>query len=255
MMTLLIIEDEIKTARELKRNIERLLPDALVLDMLQSVKTSVRWLLDHPAPDLILCDIQLADGLSFEIFRRVEVEAPIVFCTAFDEYAIDAFKTSGIDYLLKPVDEAKLSQALEKYQKFKSLFADDKPELPKTETLLQQFPTSYKKTLLVRFQEKIIPIRTDEVAFFHYEFGNVWLCLFDRKKYLLPQTLDELESSLSPDDFFRVNRQFIVNRKSVGTISNHFSRRLLLRLQVETPEAIVVSKTKSPQLLKWVAGH
>ncbi|RZJ67462.1 MAG: response regulator transcription factor [Flavobacterium sp.] len=253
MMTLLIIEDEIKTARQLKRNVERILPDAIVLDMLQSVKSSVKWLQENAAPDLILCDIQLADGLSFEIFRQVNVVSPIVFCTAFDEYAIDAFRTSGIDYLLKPVDEAKLQQALDKYQKLKSVFTEDGIS-PVTGGLLLNYHAQYKKTLLVHYQEKIIPLKVADVAFMHYEFGNVNLFTFDRKKYVMPQTLDEFESQLSPAEFFRVNRQFIVNRSSVETISNYFSRRLLLKLIIAVPEEIVVSKTKSPQFLKWIGN-
>lgn len=256
MMTILIIEDEIKTARELKRNVERILPGAVVADMLQSVRSGVRWLSANAAPDLILCDIQLADGLSFDIFRQVEVASPIIFCTAFDEYAIEAFKTSGIDYLLKPVDEARLQQALERYHRLKTLFNEtgQTGTRQKIDDLAQQLGADYKKTLLVHYQEKIIPVKVSGIAFFQYEFGNVNLYTFDRKKYVMNQTLDDFEAQLSPADFFRVNRQFIVNRAAVDLISNYFSRRLLLRLNVAVPEEIVVSKTKSPQFLKWVGS-
>ncbi|NMH27801.1 response regulator transcription factor [Flavobacterium sp. SE-s28] len=253
-MSVLIIEDEIKTARELKRTIESVNPDATVLDMIQSVKSGTKWLRENPAPDLILADIQLADGLSFEIFRQVEIESPIIFCTAYDQYAIEAFKTSSIDYLLKPVDEDKLGQSIAKYEKMKQLFGtgiSDEPQ-QKIDRLLQHIGNEYKKTLLAHSRENIIPIATLDIAYFQSEFGNVCLFGFNGKKYTMSQTMDEFESWLSPVDFFRVNRQFIINRKAVESLSHYFSRRLLLKLTVTVSDPVIVSKTKSPLFLKWI---
>lgn len=250
-MTILIIEDEIKTARELKRDIEALGQDLIVLETLQGVRSSVKWLRDNPAPDLILSDIQLADGLSFEIFRQIEVASPIIFCTAFDEYAIEAFRTSSIDYLLKPVDAGKLRESLGKFRRMKSLFNPESPA-QKMETLLSNLASDYKKTLLVHFQDKIVPVAVSDIAYLHYEFGNVSLFTFDRKKYAMAQSMDELEKQLSPRDFFRINRQFIVSRNSVDVMANYFSRRLLLKLSVPVNEEVVVSKIKSPLFLKWM---
>jgi two-component system, LytTR family, response regulator LytT len=253
MLTILIIEDEIKTARELKKNIEKYLDDAVVLTVLQSIKASLQWFKENNSPDLIFSDIQLADGLSFEIFKKITVKAPIIFCTAYDEYAIEAFKTSSIDYLLKPIDEQKLKQSLEKFHQMKALFETDTVAInDKMQHLFQQLNPEYKKTILVHFQEKIIPLSTDTIAYFHHELGNVYLMTFEKKKYFVNQTLDELETQLNPNNFFRANRQHIVHRKAVVTVENYFSRRLKLMLLLPTTEEIIISKTKAPQLLSWL---
>ena len=255
-MTVLIIEDELKTARELQRTIENSPFQITVLGTLQSVKSAVKYLNDYPAPDLIFSDIQLADGLSFEIYEQVDVQSPIIFCTAFDEYAIEAFKTNSIDYLLKPIDETKLQQSLEKFHSMKTLFGENQSLQNASNVdmhvVMQQLSNRYKKTLLVHFQDKIIPLKTDQIACLHYELGNVYVITFETKKYVLNQTLDEFETQLHPDEFFRANRQFIVHKNAVKTIENYFSRRMLLKLTIPTSEAIIVSKTKSPQLLRWM---
>ncbi|WP_197276722.1 LytTR family DNA-binding domain-containing protein [Mangrovimonas sp. ST2L15] len=255
MITVLIIEDEIKTAKALKQSIEDASLDTQVLGIVQSVKGALNWFENNEAPDLIFSDIQLADGLSFEIYRQIDIESPIIFCTAFDEYAIDAFKTNGIDYLLKPIDDDKLHVSLDKFQKMKNLFgktASNDTDKSKLDALLSQLTNPYKKTILVHFQGKMIPLKMSEVAYLQYDLGNVYLVTFSNKKYTLNQTLDELESSLNPDEFFRANRQFIIHRDAVQDLENYFSRRMVLKLQVPTSEVIIVSKTKSPQLLRWL---
>lgn len=255
MLTVLIIEDEIKTARELKKNIEQSIEEVTVLEIVASIKSAVRWLKENNHPDIIFSDIQLADGLSFEIFKQVEVQSPIIFCTAYDEYAIEAFKTSGIDYLLKPVDEIKLQQSIQKYQSLKKTLAS-KEEMTNYGNI-QSFVNAvaenhYKKTVLVHYQEKIIPLTTEQIAYIHYELGNVYIMTFDKKRYFINQTLDEYENLLHPDQFFRANRQFIVNRSAIQSLENYFSRRMLLRLQLPVSQEIIVSKTKSPLLIKWI---
>ncbi len=259
MMTVLIIEDEIKTAKELQRNIEQSPYEITVLATLQSIKSAVKWLKENNPPDLIFSDIQLADGLSFEIFKEVEVKSPIIFCTAYDEYAIEAFKTNSVDYLLKPIDELKLNQSLEKFHKMKMFFNDfDTNEYASgidINSILQKLTNSHKKTFLVHFQDKIIPLKTEEVACVQYDLGNVYIITFENKRYVVNQTLDEFETTLHPNDFFRANRQFIINKKAIKTIENYFSRRLLLKLTVSISEAIIVSKTKSPQILSWIENN
>jgi len=258
MMTVLIIEDEIKTAKELQKNIEKSPFEITVLAILQSVRGAVKWLNENNPPDLIFSDIQLADGLSFEIYKQIEVKSPIIFCTAFDEYAIEAFKTNSIDYLLKPIDELKLKQSLEKFHHLKTLLNESGkskevyPTAIDINSIIQKLNNTYKKTLLVHFQDKIIPLKTELIACVQYELGNVYLMTFESKKYLVNQTLDELETSLNPDEFFRANRQFIVNKNAIKTIENYFSRRMLLKLSIYVSEPIIVSKTKSPQILRWV---
>jgi two-component system, LytTR family, response regulator len=257
MIKVLIIEDEIKTARELQKNIETSPFGASVVNIVQSIKGAVKWLNENDAPDLIFSDIQLADGLSFEIFDQVEIKSPIIFCTAHNEYAIEAFKTASIDYLLKPIDEIKLTQSLEKYHQMKTMMGATSSETIKTnlQQVVAQFQSTYKATLLVHYQEKIIPLKITQIAYIHYELGNVYIVTFEQKKYYMNQTLDEFEAMLNPEVFFRANRQFIINKNIINIIENYFSRRLLLQLNIPTPEPIIVSKTKAPQLLKWIENN
>ena len=255
MITVLIIEDEMKTAKALKQSIEDSKLDVDVLRIVQSVKGALKWFETNEAPDLIFSDIQLADGLSFEIYKQIEIFSPIIFCTAFDEYAIDAFKANGIDYLLKPIDEEKLNQSLEKFQKMKNIFGkttSNESDRSKLESILEKFVSNYKKTILVHFQGKMIPLKMADIAYIQYELGNVYVVTFENKKYTINQTLDEFENMLNPIDFFRANRQFIIQREAVSNLENYFSRRMILKLTIPTSEVIIISKTKSPQVLKWL---
>lgn len=249
-MRILIIEDEAKTARELERNIREVYPEAEIAALLQSIRGSVKWLGENASPDLIFSDIQLADGLSFEIFKTVDPKAPIVFCTAFDQYAIEAFQTSGIDYLLKPIDKSKLKQSLEKYGKMKAVFS---PEENRQEiaAMLQQLD-GFRQTILVHSREKTIPVRVADIAYLHFELGSVYLMTFENSKYFVPYTLDELEAMFNPDLFFRANRQFIVNRKAVLEVEHYEGRRMLLQLKQSVHQDIIISKVKAPLLLRWM---
>jgi DNA-binding LytR/AlgR family response regulator len=252
-MNVLIIEDEIKTARELKKLVEELRDDITVVDILPSVKAGINWFATHPTPDLVFSDIQLADGLSFDIYKAIPVHTPVIFCTAFDEYAIRAFEANGIDYLLKPVDENRLQQALDKYEKLKGVFATEKNDYEKKlENLLARFTNNYKSTLLIHFQEKIIPVKTADISFIHYANGIVSIYLANHQKHVTPSTLDELEDTLHPDQFFRANRQFIINRQAIVNVEHYFSRRLVVRLAFAPPENIIVSKVKSTEFLQWM---
>lgn len=252
-MTILIIEDEIKTARELKKNIEKTFDSALVLDILSGVTEAIKWFKENNEPDIIFSDIQLSDGLSFEIYKRIEIKAPIIFCTAFDEYAIEAFKTSGIDYLLKPIDEEKLIQSINKYKSLKETFNNANIDANHIKSLLQNLPNNnFKKTILIHFQDKIVPIKADNIAYIHYELGTVYIMTVDAKKYFINQTLDELENALNTQLFFRANRQFIINKNVILNIENYFTRRLLVKLTMQTSEDIIISKIKAPLFLKWV---
>ncbi len=252
-MNVLIIEDEIKTARELRSLVEDLRHDITVLDILPTIKDSIQWFGSHPAPDLVFSDIQLADGLSFDIFKSIPVNTPVIFCTAFDEYAIRAFETNGIDYLLKPIDENRLQQALDKYDTLKDAFSTEKKGYEKKlENLLSQFSGNYKSTLLIHFQEKIIPVKTADIACIHYSSGVTSIFTHTNQKYVIPSTLDELEAMLQPDLFFRANRQFIINRQGIVNIEHYFSRRLVVKLAIPTPENIIISKVRSAELLQWL---
>ncbi|SEW37764.1 two component transcriptional regulator, LytTR family [Chitinophaga sp. YR573] len=249
MINVLIIEDEVKAAKELKKLLEQLRDDMQVTDILQSVEAAEEWFEVNPHPGLIISDIQLADGLSFEFFNRVSVKAPVIFCTAFDEYAIRAFETNGIDYLLKPVEKDKLAQSLEKFDMMKSIFSGQQ-----LQNLFTQIKAPFKTTLLAHFQDKIIPVRTAEVVFVYAANGLIGVFTVAGRKYYVNSTLDELESSLDPHEFYRANRQFIISRNAIMNIEHSFARKLVVKVQPDAPESIVISKAKASEFLKWMEG-
>lgn len=253
MMEILIIEDEIKTAKELKNLIETIDQDIKVIDILQSVTASVKWMKEHPSPDLIFSDIQLGDGLSFDIYREVQVNSPVIFCTAFDEYAIRAFEVNSVDYLLKPIDEQMLKQSLEKYSRLKDLFGTQQDIYQqRLIKLTNQLNPSYKQSILVYFKDQIIPVKTTEIRFIYAAHGVVYIQLNDDREFNTQHTMEQLEMMLNPQQFFRANRQFILNRSIIISLEPYFNRRLFVRINCESPEKIIVSKVKSNDFLEWV---
>lgn len=262
-MKVLIIEDEIKTGRELKAQLEMLDDSIEVVAILPSIKSALNWFSENSAPHLIFSDIQLADGLSFEIFKQIKPGAPVIFCTAYDTYAVRAFETNSVDYLLKPIDERKLEASLRKYQHMRAVFGGQPDDAgyeqtltKKMELMLQKLgPGSYKSTLLIHYQDKIIPLKVAEVAYFHFENSLVNAHSFSGQKYVLSHTLDELETLIDGSLFFRANRQFIINRNSILSAEHYFTRRLVVRLVVPTSEPVIVSKVKSSEFLRWLEVH
>lgn len=262
-MRVLIIEDEIKTGRELKAQLEMLDDSIEIAAILPSIKSVVKWFSENSAPDLIFSDIQLADGLSFEIFKQIKPSAPVIFCTAYDTYAVRAFETNSVDYLLKPIDEKKLEASLRKYQHMRAVFGGQPDDggyeqtlTRKMELMLQKLgPGSYKSTLLIHYQDKIIPLKIAEVAYFHFENSVVSAHSFSGQKYVLNQTLDELETLVDVSLFFRANRQFIVNRNSIVNAEHYFTRRLVVKLTIPASEPVIVSKVKSSEFLRWLEVH
>lgn len=252
MIRVLIIEDEVKTAKELKRMILSVRQDIVVMDIIQSVKASVIWLRENDMPDIVFSDIQLADGLSFEIFENIKVNCPVVFCTAFDEYAIKAFEANGIDYLLKPVDEKKLIQSFNKYDMLKKAFGQETNKYEgQMLNLISQLKNTFKSTFLIHTQGKIIPLKASAISFIHYENGNVSIYA-ENRKYFYSSTMDELEAQLDPSIFFRANRQFIINSSAVDAAEHYFPRKIIVKLVVPAPEPVIVSKLKATDFLKWL---
>lgn len=246
-MNVLIIEDEIKTGKELRRLIEGLDDSITVLGVLTSVKSAIAWFESHPAPDLVFSDIQLGDGLSFEVFRQVSLNGPVIFCTAFDEYAVQAFEASGIDYLLKPVDEEKLGQSLVKYKKLKVFFKS-----MDMERLAGQFDNTYKRTILVYLRDQIVPVKTVDIAYIHAANGLVNLVTRQNHPYACQYTMDQVEGMLDPRQFYRANRQFIINREVIQNVQHYFNRRLCIVTSCPTPERIIISKVKATDFLQWM---
>lgn len=251
-MRVIIIEDEAKTAKDLKLMLRELDSEIEVIAILPSVATGIKWLKENPAPELIFSDIQLGDGLSFEIFREMSTEAPVIFCTAFDEYAIRAFESNSIDYLLKPVEEDMLQRSLEKYRRLKDHLTNGVHYINNLNKVLVQMDTAYKQTILVHYREKIIPMRTTDIQFIYASEGAVYLYTLNDKSYQVQYTIEQLESMLNPGQFFRANRQFIVNREAIQNIEHYFNRKLYVSTKTATPEKIIISKIKAQPFLKWI---
>jgi len=251
-MKVIIIEDEARTAHELKDMLLAIDNDIEVEAILGSVSTALDWFAKHPMPELIFSDIELGDGLSFELFKKISIEVPVIFCTAFDEYAIRAFEANGVDYLLKPIDEVMLQKSLEKYLRLKEHLTNGVQRALNLERVIDQIEIAYKQTLLVDYREKIIPIKLQDVGFIYTANGIVYLELDDNKRFTIPYTLEQLETMLDPHQFFRANRQFILNRDFIENIEYYFNRKLFIKCKIESPEKIVISRVKAQPFLQWL---
>ena len=203
-------------------------------------------------PEIIFSDIELGDGLSFEIFKNLCIKVPIIFCTAFDEYAIRAFEANGIDYLLKPIDETMLQKSLSKYLHLKEHLVNEVQNALNLERVIDQLNIEYKQTLLVNYREKIIPIKLQDVGFIYASNGLVYLELVDDKRFTISYTLEQLESMLDPKDFFRANRKFIINKAFVENIEHYFNRKLFVNCKIAPPEKIIISRAKANSFLQWL---
>ena len=251
-MKVIIIEDEERTANELRNMLLGIDGDIQVEVILGSVSAALAWFEQNPMPELIFSDIELGDGLSFEVFKKISIEVPVIFCTAFDEYAIRAFESNGIDYLLKPIDESMLQKSVEKYLRFKEHLLSGGERAVNMERVIQQMESPYKQTLLVNYREKIIPVKLAEVGLIYSSEGTVSLYLQDNRSFIVSYTLEQLELLLDPYQFFRANRQFIVNRDFIDDVESYFNRKLVIFSKVKSPEKIIVSRIKAQLFLKWL---
>lgn len=251
-MRVIIIEDEARTANELRKMLLAIDSDIEVIAKLSTVASAIAWLEANPMPELIFSDIELGDGLSFEIFKQIEVKAPVVFCTAFDEYAIRAFESNSIDYLLKPIDEGMLQKSLEKYLRLKEHLRADTQHIRNLDSAIDQMESSYKHTLLVNYREKIIPVKLQDVGLIYASNGLTSLSLADKRSLSVSYNLEQLETMLDPRQFFRANRQFIINRDFIDNIEHYFNRKLFISLNIESPEKIIISRVKAQAFLKWM---
>ena len=249
-MNILIIEDEPLVAQDLKNLIAKAEPEANILDTITSVEAARGWFDGNNLPDLILSDIQLSDGISFEIFETLRIHCPIIFTTAYDEYAIRAFKLNSIDYLLKPVDEAELRAALAKY---KSLTTENilGEQLKSLMSIWGNQSRKYKERFLTVHRNTLIPVMQNEIAFFHKE-ELIYLHTLSNERYITEHhTLDEMESLLSPEIFFRVNRQYILHIQSIAKIKTTH-KGLTVQLKPPINIEIDISREKAVAFKKWI---
>lgn len=255
-MNVIIIEDEAQSAWDIQHCIRKLRPDFAVNTILDSVETSVAWLLTHEHPDLIVSDIRLGDGLSFEIFKRIALECPVIFCTAYDEYAIQAFRSNGVAYVLKPINERVLEESLQKIESLARTFSRSvDTALIDSIRLAIEAKSKYRSTLLVSFRNEMIPVRVEDVAFFSIEEDSTILHTVQGRKYRISETLEHLESSVDPKLFFRANRQYLVAHRALAKIEHFHARKLLLELSLPEVEPIIVSKAKATEFLLWVENR
>jgi len=248
-MRAIIVEDEILAARNLQAILNEL-GTVQVIAVLDSITETVEWFTCNPQPDLMFLDIHLADGSAFEIFDRTEIRCPVIFTTAYDEYALKAFKVNSIDYLLKPIDIVAVQRALKKLQ---GLTVTDNMQ-DAVNKLMASFrsASTFKTHFLVPVKgDKLIPVQATDIAFFHIDNGMVKAVTFDEKSFRFEHTLDELAEMLDPNTFFRANRQFIISHKAIKDIDLWFNNRLSVNLKIPAPEKILISKARISEFKNW----
>lgn len=270
-MKVVIIEDEPLTAKDLAACILAAEPGAEIIATLGSVEEAIRFFKGHAAPDIIFSDIQLGDGLSFSIFAANAQTVPVIFCTAYDEYALDAFKAAGIDYILKPFTTQRIGAALAKYKAFRSRWAEAGPgnsggssaagnsghaggavSYAELAGLFGQ--EAARRSILVYYKEKIMPVAIADIALFHLRDEVVRLVTFGKQQYVVNKNLEELER-LTGRQFYRVNRQGLVNRDAIRDVSQDGTRSLVLNLLVPLEEKLTVGRVKAGDFLAWLAGE
>lgn len=256
-MKILIVEDEVLAAKKLTKTVASVDESAEVIGVADSIQGTVEWLNNNPAPDLILMDIELADGQSFEIFGLTEVKSPVIFTTSYDEFALQAFKVNSIDYLLKPVQKEDLEAALNKFKQLKSMYKEDKKEDVSIEQIVKELqqklqPKEYRKRFLVKHGQKLISIEIDEIAYFFSDGRLNFFKTLDNRKFVVDYTMDEMEEMLDPDKYFRISRSFYVSINSIDQIHDYFGNRLLLHLNPPVDKESIVSREKVSDFKKWM---
>lgn len=254
-MKVVIIEDEKISANKLKRQLSDLYPNTEIICTLTSVCESVEWFRANPMPDLIFMDIQLSDDISFLIFDSVDISCPIIFTTAYDEYALKAFEVNSIDYLLKPIDEASLMRAMDKYNRIISSHKDNN-YIDSIKSFIERYNIDksdhYPHSILIEYRDKLIPIRVDEIAYLYFANKKIDIVLTNGDRKQINGSLDNYFKQLNPKNFYRANRQFIIARGAVKDLTVWFNCRLIVNLYPPTPERIIISRINSADFKKWL---
>lgn len=257
-MKVLIIEDEELAVKKLRKTLNAVDESAEVVGVADSIRSSVNWLQNNPSPDIILMDIELCDGQSFEIFDKVDVKSTVIFTTSYDEFALKAFKVNSVDYLLKPVQKEDLHVAIEKYKKLKTLYKDaNESPVFNIENLVKELQQKmqgkeYRKRFLVKQAQKLVSIETDQIAYFYSDGRLNFFKTFDNKKFVVDYTMDELEEMLDPEKYFRISRSFYVSINSVDQIHDYFGNRLMLYLKPQVDKEALVSRERVSDFKRWL---
>ncbi|MCK9207624.1 MAG: LytTR family DNA-binding domain-containing protein [Salinivirgaceae bacterium] len=251
-MKILIIEDEPHTANILKEFILKIRPQSEVLAIFESITQTVKFFTETLVyPELVFMDIQLADGLSFDIFPKVSIKCPVIFCTAYDQYTLKAFKNNGIEYLLKPVKEEDIEAAFQKVENFKQ-FTDPENEVMSLLKKTLSAKIRYKNSILIRVKESFIPIPILNIALFYVENEIVYAITFDNQKYPVFKPMADIENEIDPHQFYRISRQFLINRLAVKEIQPYFNRKVVVKTQFKLDQQLVVSRLKVTDFMNWI---
>ncbi|MDT7827504.1 LytTR family DNA-binding domain-containing protein [Pricia sp. S334] len=251
-MKVLIIEDELAASDNLAYLLQSIDRNIEVIAVLDSVKASVDFFSKPHEAELVFMDIHLADGISFEIFERTSIDVPVIFTTAYNQYALKAFKFNSIDYLLKPIDKDELADALQQFKIQNSEKSIDDRQVKGLLDLIQTERKNYKTTFLVGLRDQLIPLKTDNIAYFRIDTGIVKAITSDNKSYTVDEKLEDIEKELNPENFYRANRQFIIHREAVVNLKAYFNGKLIVEVTPVCDERIVVSKAKASEFKEWM---
>ena len=254
-MKAVIVEDEIIAAQNLQRLISQINKDIEILTILQSVEDSIEWFSLNPSPDLVFMDIHLSDGASFAIFEKVKIHAPIIFTTAYDEYALKAFEVNSIDYLLKPINSKDLERAINKFSRLNKAQSSNEDVISNMLAMLKKEKEVYKSFYLIPHKDKFIPLSVNDIAYIYSENKAAKMVTFDNRTYFENTSLDEIQRQLNPVKFFRANRQFIISHKAIKDITMWFDSKLSVNLSVDIPEKIIVSRMRASEFKDWYSGR
>lgn len=248
-MNAVIIEDEDIASRRLKNLLEELVPECTILEQISSVESGHKWFNENELPDLIFLDIQLNDGYGFDIIDKLDRHPPIIFTTAYNEYAIRGFKYNGLDYLLKPIDKNELKKSLEKYT---NTTDNQKSKYSDIEAIRHLFKKEYKRRFMVKIGNQFNSLNVRDIAYFKADEGVIFLYANSGKKYPVKYTIDQLEEILDPIDFFRINRKYLISVDTVQEINTYFNSRLLIKLNPAQDEQIIVSRERATKFKEWL---
>ena len=255
-MNILIAEDEIGASRNLIAILEELEPQCKILAILESVKETTKWIKNNPPPDIAFFDIQLSDDIVFKVFKKTKVNFPVVFTTAYNQYAIRAFKVNSIDYILKPVNIKSVKHAFRQFKQLMefNLGVREEKILNMLEDIKSGQNRQYKKSFLVQFKDRLIPIGVADLAYFFIEYGIIYGITTNNQKYTINQNLEDIANQLDPEKFFRANRQFIISRQAVKEINPYFNERLNIKVIPQAADHIIISKATATSFKAWIRG-
>lgn len=251
-MRVLIIEDEVLAAERLADMVMKLLPQTEIMAKLDSISAAVRWFGENPSPDLAFFDIQLADGISFEIFEKTRVDCPVIFTTAYDEYALKAFKVNSIDYLLKPIDDNELKRAIDKYHFLHANTGEPQNITQNIDNVIRLLTKQYKSRFVVKVGEHIRSVPTDEILCFYSMAKASYFLTEDNRNYVMDHSLEQIANLVDPDRFFRVSRSYIVAIDAITDIISYSNSRLKLKLKHPTEDDIIVAREKVREFKLWL---